>query len=115
MLAGYNLDIGSRIFTRRREMTLLRKLGPYNSEDDFFEAFNLMKSMVEKCTRVERRPMGKVHQIKLNQSKRKEEVMKVVLQNPPHHHSHHHLLLREVNILLIKRSSLRSLVIICLY
>jgi hypothetical protein len=24
-----------------------RRLGPYDSEDDFFEEFNLMKSMVE--------------------------------------------------------------------
>jgi hypothetical protein len=28
-------------------MTSPRKLGPYNSEDDFFEDFNLIKSMVE--------------------------------------------------------------------
>jgi hypothetical protein len=28
-------------------MTSRRKLGPYDSEDDFFEAFNLMKSMLE--------------------------------------------------------------------
>ena len=46
-IASYNLEIGSRSFTCRREMTSPRKLGPYNSEDDFFEDFNLMKSMVE--------------------------------------------------------------------
>jgi hypothetical protein len=45
-LSSYNPEIGSRIFTRRREMTSSRKLGPYNFEDDFFEDFNLMKSMV---------------------------------------------------------------------
>jgi hypothetical protein len=46
-LASYNPEIGSRSFTRRREMNSPRKLGPYESEDDFFEVFNLMKSMVE--------------------------------------------------------------------
>ena len=46
-LANYNPEIGSRIFTRRREMTSSRKLGPYNFEDDFFEDFNLMKLVVE--------------------------------------------------------------------
>jgi hypothetical protein len=28
-------------------MTSPRKLGPYNFEDDFFKAFNLLKAMVE--------------------------------------------------------------------
>jgi hypothetical protein len=55
-------EIGSRSFTRRREMTSPRKLGPYNSEDDFFEDFNLMKSMVEEMYKGRRRPRRKVHQ-----------------------------------------------------
>jgi hypothetical protein len=46
-LTSYNPDIGSRIFTHQRKMTSLRKLCPYNLEDDLFEDFNLMKSMVE--------------------------------------------------------------------
>jgi hypothetical protein len=46
-IASYNTEIGLRRFNRRREMTSLRKLGPYDSKDDFFEAFNLIKSMVE--------------------------------------------------------------------
>jgi hypothetical protein len=64
--------------------------------------------------RVERRSKMKAHKRKLNQSKRKEEVMEVALQNPPHHHPHHRLLMREAHILHIKIIPLRSLIIICL-
>jgi hypothetical protein len=46
-LESYNPEIGSRSFTRREEMASPRKIGPYESEDDFFNAFNQMKAMVE--------------------------------------------------------------------
>jgi len=46
-LANCNHDIGSRRFTQRREMTSPIKLGPYDSENYLFDAFNLIKSMVE--------------------------------------------------------------------
>jgi hypothetical protein len=46
-IASYNPEIGSRSFTQRGKMASPRRLGPYDSKDDFFEAFNLMKVMVE--------------------------------------------------------------------
>jgi len=46
-LESYNPDIGSRSFTLREEMDSPRKIGPFESEDDFFNAFNQMKQMVE--------------------------------------------------------------------
>ena len=46
-LESYNPGIGSRSFIRREEMASPRKIGPYESEDDFFNAFNQMKAMVE--------------------------------------------------------------------
>jgi hypothetical protein len=42
-----NPEIGSRRFTQREEMDSPRKIGPYECEDDFFNAFNRMKKMVE--------------------------------------------------------------------
>jgi hypothetical protein len=44
-LASYNPEIQRRF--RKREMDSPRRLGPYEYEDDFFEAFQLMKAMVE--------------------------------------------------------------------
>jgi hypothetical protein len=46
-LTSYNPQIGTTIFTLQREMTLPKKSGAYNTKYDFFEAFNLIKSMVE--------------------------------------------------------------------
>jgi len=46
-LEFYNPKIGSRRFTRREAMTSPRKIGPYEFEDDFFNAFNQTKAMVE--------------------------------------------------------------------
>jgi hypothetical protein len=44
-LEDFNPEIQRR--PRKREMSSLRKLGPFASEDDFFEAFQFMKAMVE--------------------------------------------------------------------
>jgi hypothetical protein len=46
-LEVYNPKIGSRRSTQRGEMATPRKTNPFNSEEDFFEAFSLMKEMVE--------------------------------------------------------------------
>jgi hypothetical protein len=57
-LASYNTEIGSRSFTRRGEMASTRRLGPYDSEDDFFKAFNLMKAMVEEINEDQNKSKG---------------------------------------------------------
>jgi hypothetical protein len=44
-LEAFNPEIQRR--SRKQEMASPRKLGPYASEDNFFEAFQLMKAMVE--------------------------------------------------------------------
>jgi hypothetical protein len=43
----YNPKIGSRRSTRKGDMATPRKTHPFNSEEDFFEEFALMKAMVE--------------------------------------------------------------------
>ena len=44
-LEAFNPEIQRR--PHKQEMSSPRKLGPYASEDDFFEAFQLRKAMVE--------------------------------------------------------------------
>jgi hypothetical protein len=63
-LASYNPEIGSRSFTRRGEMDSPRRLGPYDSEDDFFEAFNLMKAMVEEMYEDRKKAKGESTSVK---------------------------------------------------
>jgi hypothetical protein len=46
-LEAYNPKIGSRRSTQRGDMDKPRKMNPFNYEEDFFEAFILMKEMVE--------------------------------------------------------------------
>jgi hypothetical protein len=46
-LESYNPEIGSRRFTRREGVASPRKIVPYESKDDFLNAFNQMKTMVE--------------------------------------------------------------------
>ena len=46
-LQSYNPKIGSRRFNRTKEIDSPWKIGPYESKDDFFNAFNHMKEMVE--------------------------------------------------------------------
>jgi hypothetical protein len=63
-LASYNPEIGSRRFTRREEMASTRRLCPYKFEDDFFEAFNLMKAMVEKMYEDRKKAKGESTSVK---------------------------------------------------
>ena len=41
------LDTEIQRRSHKQEMSSPQKLGPYKTEDDFFEAFKLMQSMVE--------------------------------------------------------------------
>jgi hypothetical protein len=43
----YNAKISSRRSTQRGEITRPGRKNPFNYEEDFFEAFSLMKEMVE--------------------------------------------------------------------
>jgi hypothetical protein len=71
-LASYNIQIGSRSFTRRGKMDSPRKLGPYDFEDDFFEAF-LMKAMVEEMYKDRKKTKGESTSVKTKAVKEETE------------------------------------------
>jgi hypothetical protein len=50
-----------------------RRLGPYDSEDDFFEAFNLMKAMVEEMYKDQKKAKGESTSIKIEAVKEEGE------------------------------------------
>jgi hypothetical protein len=68
-LASYNLEIGSRSFNKRGKMASPRRLGPYNFEYYFFEAFNLMKAMVEEMYEDRKKAKGESTSVKTKEIK----------------------------------------------